>query len=137
MDVLSNESISQCVEYIEAVLEDAPNKPLLAVVNNAGFCMIAPFELTPDEDIKRAFDLDLFAYFAVIRAFLPILKQNKGRIINVGSFGGYANVPMWSVYCAIKAAIENFGRVLRFEMMPFGVGMCSQYPGINSSEPSL
>lgn len=126
MDVLSKESISQCVKYIETVLEDASDKPLVAVVNNAGFCMIAPFELTPDEDIKRAFDLDLFAYFAVIRAFLPIIKRNRGRIINIGSFGGYANVPMWAVYCALKGAIENFGRVLRFEMMPFGVGMSSR-----------
>jgi NAD(P)-dependent dehydrogenase (short-subunit alcohol dehydrogenase family) len=35
---------------------------------------------------------------------------------------------MWAVYCALKGAIENFGRVLRFEMMPFGVGMSPGKP---------
>lgn len=122
MDVLSAESISQCVKHIETALDGDADKPLVAVVNNAGFCMISPMELTSDEDVRRAFDLDFFAYIAVIRAFLPMIKQNKGRFINIGSFGGYANVPMWVTYCAIKAAIENMTRAWRFELMPFGVG---------------
>jgi NAD(P)-dependent dehydrogenase (short-subunit alcohol dehydrogenase family) len=128
MDVLSTESISQCVKHIETALDGDADKPLVAVVNNAGFCMISPMELTPDEDVRRAFDLDFFAYIAVIRAFLPMIKQNKGRFINIGSFSGYSNVPMWVTYCALKAAIENMTRAWRFELMPFGVGMFPSAP---------
>jgi NAD(P)-dependent dehydrogenase (short-subunit alcohol dehydrogenase family) len=122
MDVLSQDSVNSCAKHIAEVLEGEEDKPLVGVVNNAGFCMISPMELTKDEDARRVFDLDFFAYISVIRAFLPIIKLNKGRLINVGSFASYANVPMWVPYCAAKAAVENLTRAWRFELMPFGIG---------------
>ena len=122
MDVLSGESINDCVNRISTVLDGDDDKPLVGVINNAGLCMISPMELTKDEDIRRMFDIDLFAYIAVIQAFLPMIKLNKGRFINIGSFGSYANVPMWAPYCAVKAAIEAMTRAWRFELFPFGVG---------------
>lgn len=131
MDVLSQDSIADCAKHIASVLIDEPDKPLVGVVNNAGFCMISPMELTSDEDVRRMFDLDFFAYISVIRAFLPMIKQNKGRFINIGSFGGYANVPMWVPYCAVKAAIENMTRCWRFELMHFGVGRLPGRPPVS------
>jgi NAD(P)-dependent dehydrogenase (short-subunit alcohol dehydrogenase family) len=122
MDVLSPESVNRCARHIAEVLEGEDDKPLVAVVNNAGFCMISPMEHTRDEDVRRMFELNFFAYITVIRAFLPIIKLNKGRFINIGSFASYANVPMWVSYCAAKAAVENMTRAWRFELMPFGVG---------------
>jgi NAD(P)-dependent dehydrogenase (short-subunit alcohol dehydrogenase family) len=122
MDVLSKDSIENCANHIAEVLEGNDDKPLIAVVNNAGFCMISPMELTSDEDVGRVFDMNLFAYMSVIRAFLPVIKINKGRFVNISSFGSYANVPMWVPYCAAKAAVENMSRAWRFELMQFGVG---------------
>lgn len=39
--------------------------------------MISPMELTKDDDIRRVFDLDFFAYILVIRAFLPIASPTS------------------------------------------------------------
>jgi NAD(P)-dependent dehydrogenase (short-subunit alcohol dehydrogenase family) len=127
MDVLSHDSISHCLSHIESVLASDPpevHRPLVGVVNNAGYCMISPMELTPDSEVRRIFELDFWAYIAVVRAFLPIIKRNKGRFLNVGSYGGYVNPPMWAPYCALKAAVEGMTRAWRLELMPFGVGEC-------------
>ncbi|KAJ9144130.1 hypothetical protein NKR23_g6032 [Pleurostoma richardsiae] len=129
MDVLSQESINKCACHVESLLEGDTDRPLVAIINNAGCCMISPMELTPEEDVRRVFELDFWAYVAVIRAFLPIIKQNKGRFINVGSYGSYVNPPLWVPYCAVKAAMEGMTRAWRMELMPFGVGMTSIRPG--------
>lgn len=86
-------------------------------------------ELTPPKALHDIFALDFFAYVSVIRAFLPLLKQSSGRVINVGSYGAYVNPPMWAPYSAIKAAIEGMTRAWRIELIPFGVGMTSIRPG--------
>jgi NAD(P)-dependent dehydrogenase (short-subunit alcohol dehydrogenase family) len=122
MDVLSKESIAHCASHIESVLSNDPNRPLVGVVNNAGYCMISPMELTPESDVRRIFELDFWAYISVVKAFLPMIKRNKGRFVNVGSYGGYVNPPLWAPYCALKAAIEGMTRAWRLELMPFGVG---------------
>jgi NAD(P)-dependent dehydrogenase (short-subunit alcohol dehydrogenase family) len=122
MDVLSRDSVAQCAEHIETTLQGRADKPLVGVINNAGLCIISPMEFTPDENVRRVFELDLFAYITVVRAFLPMIKLNKGRFINVGSYGEYVNPPLWAPYCGVKAAIEAMTRAWRFELMPFGVG---------------
>lgn len=86
-------------------------------------------ELAPDSDVRRIFELDFWAYISVVRAFLPTIRQNKGRFISVGSFGRYANPPLWPPYCALKAAVEAMTRSWRLELMPFGVGMTTVGPG--------
>ncbi|KAK4176920.1 hypothetical protein QBC36DRAFT_372962 [Triangularia setosa] len=104
MDVLSPESIVACLEQINLQVSSTTDNPFIGV-------------------------LDFWAYISVIRAFLPTTKQNKGRFINVGSFGGYANPPLRAPYCALKAAVESMTKPWRLEMMPFGVGMTTIRPG--------
>lgn len=128
MDVLLHNSIHHCVEHVESVLAGDPDRPLVGVVNNAGYCMISPMELTPDADVRRIFELDFWAYVSVIRAFLPLIKRNKGRFVNIGSYGGFVNPPLWVPYSALKAAIEAMTRAWRLELMPFGVGRSNQLP---------
>ncbi|KAK4204884.1 hypothetical protein QBC40DRAFT_336515 [Triangularia verruculosa] len=124
-----HQSIAVCLGQITLQVSSTTDNPLIGVVNNAGFCMISPMGLTPDSDVRRIFELDFWAYSSVIRAFLPTIKQIKGRFINIGSFGGYANPPLWAPYCALKAAMEAMTRSWRLELMPFGVGMTTIRPG--------
>ena len=53
----------------------------------------------------------------VIRAILPHFRANKsGGIINVSSGGGLYALPMISLYCASKFALEGFTESLAFEL---------------------
>jgi NAD(P)-dependent dehydrogenase (short-subunit alcohol dehydrogenase family) len=127
MNTLDKSSISAAVEEVANAVNDT--HPLVGVVNNAGMCIVSPMELTPESCIRDLFELDLFAYIAVVHAFLPLIKKYRGRFINIGSYGGFVNPPMWVGYSAVKAAIEGMTRSWRFELKPFGVGMTCIRPG--------
>jgi NAD(P)-dependent dehydrogenase (short-subunit alcohol dehydrogenase family) len=94
MDVLSYSSISSAAEQINSEIGNSTSRPLIGVVNNAGYCMISPMELTPEKAVRGLFELDFWAYIAVIREFLPLIKKNQGRFINVCSYGAYVNPPI-------------------------------------------
>ena len=57
------------------------------------------------------------------RTFLPLLRQSKGRIVNIGSLAAAVNVPLGSGYCMSKGAVRSFTDVLRAEVAPFGVSV--------------
>jgi NAD(P)-dependent dehydrogenase (short-subunit alcohol dehydrogenase family) len=105
----------------------------VGVVNVAGFCMVSPLELTARADVTRMIDLDLMAYLDVIRAFFPLLRGNRGRVVNIGSVGGYAAVPGWTVYSGVKAAVENLTRAWAMETVQLGIRMTTVRPGIVAS----
>jgi short-subunit dehydrogenase len=53
----------------------------------------------------------------VTRAILPHFRNNKaGVIINVGSGAGIFTLPMISLYCASKFALEGFSEALAYEL---------------------
>ena len=79
------------------------------VVNNAGFGQYGVFEGVPDEKIQRNFDVNLFGVMNVMRAVLPIYRQQgEGMILNVSSVGGLVGLPGISIYLATKFALEGF-----------------------------
>ena len=80
-----------------------------ALINNAGFSPFGVFEAISREKIQAQFDVNLFGLMDVTRAPLPHVRQNKsGLIINIGSRVGLVGLPMTSLYCAAKYALEGF-----------------------------
>ena len=61
---------------------------LWGVVNNAGVWYAAELEMTPDHLFKRVMDVNLMGAVAVTKAFMPLLRQAKGRIVNMTSVAG-------------------------------------------------
>ncbi|HEV3275443.1 MAG TPA: glucose 1-dehydrogenase [Terriglobia bacterium] len=86
------------------------------LVNNAG---LAPGNLA--EDVSEAdFDLTLAVnlkgtFFASQAAGRIMIRQQRGRIINMSSQAGFAALPTESVYCMTKAAIAHLTKCLAVE----------------------
>jgi NAD(P)-dependent dehydrogenase (short-subunit alcohol dehydrogenase family) len=88
-----------------------------AVVNNAGFGLSGVFEATPRDNVIEQFDINVFGVMDVIRAILPHFRQNNaGLIINVSSGAGVFTLPLMSLYCASKFALEGFSEGLSWEL---------------------
>jgi NAD(P)-dependent dehydrogenase (short-subunit alcohol dehydrogenase family) len=88
-----------------------------ALVNNAGFGLFGIFESTPREKIHEQFDVNVFGVMDVTRAILQHFRQNKsGLIINISSGAGVFTLPMLSLYCASKFALEGFSESLSYEL---------------------
>jgi NAD(P)-dependent dehydrogenase (short-subunit alcohol dehydrogenase family) len=88
-----------------------------ALINNAGFGLFGLFEATSPEKIREQFDVNVFGVMGVTRAILPHFRENKrGLILNISSGAGVFALPMISLYCASKFALEGFSESLAYEL---------------------
>ena len=107
-----------------------------ALVNNAGFGQYGLFEATPEDKIREQFDVNVFGVMDVIRAMLPHFRQHRaGIIVNVSSGAGMFTLPMLSLYCASKFALEGFSESLSYELASQGVAVKLVIPhgGVSST----
>ncbi|MDL2399144.1 SDR family oxidoreductase [Rhizobium mayense] len=95
-----------------------------ALVNNAGYGQYGVFEGVPPEKIRQQFDVNVFGVMDVTRAILPHLRANRaGTIVNVSSGAGLFTLPMISLYCASKFALEGFTEALAYELLDLNIGV--------------
>jgi len=87
------------------------------LVNNAG---ISPY-VVKSEEVTRGmweemFQVNLFAPFLLCReAGKVMIKQKKGRIINMASVGGLIGMPRQIIYSSTKGALIQMTRTLAVE----------------------
>ncbi|MEK1387013.1 SDR family NAD(P)-dependent oxidoreductase [Limosilactobacillus fermentum] len=59
------------------------------LLNNAGYALFGPLELSTEDQIRRAYDTLLLGTTLVTRQFIPMLRENGGgSIISLSSVGG-------------------------------------------------
>jgi NAD(P)-dependent dehydrogenase (short-subunit alcohol dehydrogenase family) len=93
-----------------------------AILNNAGFGLFGLFEGTSREKIQEQFDVNVFGVMDTTRAILPHFRENRGGLIlNVSSGAGVFTLPMISLYCASKFALEGFSESLSYEVASQGI----------------
>jgi len=101
-----------------------------AVVNNAGFAVVGPFEAATEEQIVRQFETNVFGVMNVCREILPYFREaRRGTIVNVASMGGRLTFPLYSIYHASKWALEGFSESLQYEVKEFGIKVKIIEPG--------
>jgi len=105
------------------------DRPLHALVNNAGIQVNGPVEALPMEQWRRVFEVNLFGHVAVTQALLPALLRSRGRVINISSIGGRAAMPTYGAYAGAKFALEAVSDSLRREVAPLGVRVVVVEPG--------
>jgi len=100
------------------------------LVNNAGVGITGPLEETPNEEVRKAFETNLFGPLQLIQDMLPIMRpQKSGLIINITSIAGYMGLPYRGIYSASKGALEIITEAYRMELRQFGIHMTSVAPG--------
>ena len=57
-------------------------------MNNAEIMFSSPIEWTPVSTFKLLADVNLWGMVDVTKAFLPLLKNAKGRVVNMSSTAG-------------------------------------------------
>jgi NAD(P)-dependent dehydrogenase (short-subunit alcohol dehydrogenase family) len=92
------------------------------LVNNAG---IAPGNLAEDvgeQDFDMTLNVNLKGtFFASQAAGRVMIRQKRGRIINMSSQAGFAALPTESVYCMTKAAIAHLTKCLAVEWGKYNI----------------
>ncbi|XP_046989366.1 estradiol 17-beta-dehydrogenase 2-like [Schistocerca americana] len=85
LDVTSDQQVADAVVSVQTALSHAPGTELWAVLNNAGIADIGETDVTPLEKFKLDLEVNTVGAIRVSKAFLPLLKKSKGRLINVNS----------------------------------------------------
>ncbi len=132
LDITDAAQIAQALVRVEeesARVAGAEHGGLDALVNNAGIGVGGPLELISPEDLRRQFDVNVFAQIAVTQAMLPALRRAGGRIVFVSSIGGRVAMAFTAPYAASKHAIEAFGDALRVELHSSEVQVALVEPG--------
>ena len=124
LDVLKPETIKKALTVIEK-----KSSNFYGIINNAGISYAGPLEILPMEDFQETIEVNLLGMIHVIKTFLPLIRKNQGRIVNIGSVSGYLSSPSASAYCASKFAVEAVSEALQLELIPFNVQVSIVAPG--------
>lgn len=124
-DVTNEDSIKAAV----ARIIEAEGK-LDILINNAGFGISGPIEMTTLEDAKRQLDVNFFGCFICSKAVLPFMRQQKsGVILNVSSVAAEVAIPFQAFYSASKSAVNSLTLCLANEVRDFGITVKAVMPG--------
>lgn len=112
---LDVQDLGSMAQAIEAGIARFGRIDVLA--NNSGHGQYGLLEAVTHEQILAQFEVNVFGVMELTRAILPHMRGNQGgAIINVSSGAGMFTLPMISMYCASKFALEGFSEALSYEL---------------------
>jgi len=113
LDLSNPLTIQTCIERL---------RDIDIMINNAGQSQIGSVEDISMNKIREMYEVNLFGNIELIKGVVPRLRERgKGLIINIGSMTGSFALPLYSSYCASKAAFQMFSMCLRQELGQFGI----------------
>lgn len=108
---------------------------LTLLINNAGFDQLGDFVDVPLESHLAMLKVHLETTIRLCHAALPAMHQKRrGGIINVASMGGLGALPQNSLYCATKAGLIMFTKVLAGEERRYNIAVQALCPSYTYTE---
>ncbi|WP_442599301.1 SDR family oxidoreductase [Neobacillus sp. D3-1R] len=118
-------------EDIESLVAETVEKlgTIDILINNAGGPPAGNFESITDEDWYKSFELNLLSYVRMIRAALPYLKRNGGKIINIASTSIKEPIPGLILSNTFRTGIVGLAKTLSQEFAPYNILVNTVAPG--------
>lgn len=126
VDVTKPVQITRAIKAVEKVVG---RRGLQALVNNAGIAVTGPLEFLQIDELRHQFEVNFIGQVAFTQACLPLLRQGRGRVVNVSSISGKVAAPLLVPYSASKFALEAFTDGLRRELAPWSLPVVSIVAG--------
>jgi len=126
IDLEDGESITTAASQARAELGGCG---LQGLVNVAGVGTTLPVEYMKASDLQKMFAINVFGQIAATQAFLPFIRQARGRIVNISSVGAHLAIPFGGLLNATKAAFGMLSDAMRLELRPFGIRVAVVEPG--------
>ncbi len=105
------------------------------VFNNAGASMVGP--IAGDDyiaNVREMFEIDYLGQVRVVRAALPIMKQQRsGHIMNMSSVVGHKAFAHFVGYSSVMHAVAGFTGGLRAELEGTGIHVSTIHPALTQT----
>ena len=119
-------------EDVNRIIKEMKEKDLMPsiLINNAGISLESLLMRIKDDDWKKIIDTNLSSAFYLCKAAVSgMMKNRKGRIINIGSVVGSIGAIGNAHYSASKAALLGFTKSLALEVGSRGITVNNIAPG--------
>ncbi|HEY9203089.1 MAG TPA: SDR family NAD(P)-dependent oxidoreductase [Sulfurimonas sp.] len=105
------------------------------VILNAGISLGHSLEITPFEEFKRLYDVNVLSNHAILEILLPkFLEKKSGKIVFISSLASIFSMPSSKVYSSSKRALNAYAEGLRYKYEPHGIKVLNILPGFVKSE---
>jgi NAD(P)-dependent dehydrogenase (short-subunit alcohol dehydrogenase family) len=123
------QSIAAFIDELQITLQEQfGNTSIDFLVNNAGMGATIPFEKATEADFDRFMNVHLKSVFFLTQQLLPQINDG-GSIIQISSSTTSFHVYGYSIYAAMKGAVEVLTRYLAKELGPRGIRVNVVAPG--------
>ncbi len=117
---------------VDALFSDAVSRlgKLDIVVNNAGVEEINDFVSVTEGQYDKIMSVNLRGVFFTAQAAARIMmKQRRGKIVNIGSLGSAIGLAQSSVYCGAKGGVVQITRTMAIELAKYNIQVNAIGPG--------
>jgi 17beta-estradiol 17-dehydrogenase / very-long-chain 3-oxoacyl-CoA reductase len=100
------------------------NLDVAILINNVGLShsIPVPFLQTEEKEMKDIITINVTGTLRVTKLIAPIMvRQKRGLILTMASFGGVFPSPLLATYSGSKAFLQQWGTALGAELAPHGV----------------
>ena len=125
---------STCVAELFTMIENKW-EGIDVLINNAGISYIGLLTDMTDEEWNRMIQTNLSSVFYCARAAVPyMVRQKKGRIINISSMWGNVGASCEVAYSATKGGVNSFTKALAKELAPSNIQVNALALGVIDTE---
>ena len=125
VDVTSDESVQAALAAVSS-----QSAGLAGLVNFAGIFRVGALLDVDAEALRNVLDVNLLGTHRVTRAFFPLVRAGRGRVIVVSSETAVqSGAPFNGLYQISKHAVDAYADTLRRELMFLGVPVVKLQPG--------
>ena len=129
LDVAAHKSFDGFAKNVQAALAETWGRSDFDfLINNAGIGINAPFAETTEEQFDLLMNIHFKGVFFLTQRLLALIKDG-GRIVNISSGLARFSLPGYSVYAAMKGAIEVLTRYQAKELGPRNIAVNVVAPG--------
>lgn len=112
---------------VERAVREAGSLDVL--VNNAGRGFYSPMMKVDIDEMRRLFELNVFAPLHLAQLAAPHLEKSHGTIVMLSSIAGVVAAPKYGAYAASKFALEAVSMSMRSELAARGIDVVVIRPG--------
>ena len=131
LDVTDRAGFARAADEVEAHFGQVD-----VLVNNAGVSVFGPTDEASYADYDWIMGVNFGGVVNGLVSFLPKLKKagRGSHVVNVSSMAAYLSGPQAGIYTASKFAVRGLTECLRYNMVPYGIGVSLVCPALVATD---